>query len=207
MKSRWLIEQRLETETEPFAREALRWVLDSPECPMCNLANRREVETSVFSGEHTGAYYEQKWGWNTGTVDEHMEHHIDYDPNEAREVEGLRKEAISTLDMAEDVFARITKWLDEWEEVKDAEGINREWLAEATKLVSAGNNSLKLIGTLKKEIGVDSQLLLAGQQTQQIMGIIVDVLQNQPKLLNDMELRLAALRPPDHVVDVEWTEG
>ena len=72
--------------------------------------------------------------------------------------------------------------------------------------MSAGNNSLKLIGTLKKEIGVDSQLLLANQQTQQIMGAIVDVLRDQPSLLNDIELRLAALRPPNYT-DVEWTEG
>lgn len=206
MKSRWLIEQRLKDETEPFAREALRWVLESPECPMCNLPNRREVETSIFTGAQTHAFIEQKNGWKAGIVDEHMNHHIDYDPSEAEEVEGLRKEAITTLDMAEDVFARITRWLDEWEQKKDEEGISREWLAEATKLVSAGNNSLKLIGTLKKEIGVDSQLLLANQQTQQIMGAIVDVLRDQPSLLNDIELRLAALRPPNYT-DVEWSEG
>jgi hypothetical protein len=119
-------------------------------------------------------------------------------------VERLRDESITTLDMANDVFSRVQRWLDEWEEKKDEEeGITREWLAEATKLVNAANQSVKLIGTLKKEIGVDSQLLLAQQQVNGVMGIIVDVLRNEPSLLNQMELRLGALKAPT-VRDVEF---
>ena len=105
--------------------------------------------------------------------------------------------------MAEDVFSRIQQWLDEWEELKEQDGISREWLSEATKLVAAGNQSLKLIGTLKKEIGVDSQLMLAHQQVQGILGVVVDVLQEHPQLMNTMELRLAALKAPS-TIDAEF---
>jgi hypothetical protein len=132
-----------------------------------------------------------------------MKEHITYDAKEAQQIEEARSEAISTLDMAEDVFSRIQQWLDEWEELKEQDGISREWLSEATKLVAAGNQSLKLIGTLKKEIGVDSQLMLAHQQVQGILGVVVDVLQEHPQLMNTMELRLAALKAPS-TIDAEF---
>jgi len=206
MKSRWLIEQRLvhDMELDPISAAALRWVLESPECPLCNMANRREVELDIFTGKVTTAYIEAKHDWPTGIAEEHMGHHLDYDPTEAREMEYLRSESITTLDMASDIFGRIQKWLDEWECEKEVEGISREWITEATKLVGQANSSLKLIGQLKKEIGVDSQLLLAQQRVDGVMGIIVDVLRDKPELLNDMEIRLAALRAPTHVIDAEF---
>lgn len=207
MKSKWLIEQRLDEETDPKVIETLKWILESPECPLCNHPMSKEIELSVFTNESTPSYIEAKNGWATGVVEEHMAEHLTYDPAEAMRVERLRDESITTLDMANDVFSRVQRWLDEWEEKKDEEeGITREWLAEATKLVNAANQSVKLIGTLKKEIGVDSQLLLAQQQVNGVMGIIVDVLRNEPKLLNQMELRLSALKAPVQDVQFEVIE-
>lgn len=201
MKSKWLIEQRLAHEDEPLAIEALRWVLESPECPLCNHRQRKDLEVQVFNGNMTSAYLESKNGWEAGIVEEHMSDHIDYDPEEAMEIEQARSEAISTLDMAEDVFTRITRWLDEWESVKGRDGIDAEWLGTATRLIAQANTNIKLIGTLKKEIGVDSQMLLAQQQVTGVMGILVDVLRNDPKLLNQIELRIAAMRPATHVIE------
>ena len=207
MKSKWLVEQRLEEEEDPKVIETLKWILESPECPLCNHPMSKEIELSVFTGESTPSYIEAKNAWATGIVEEHMADHLTYDPAEAMRVEKLRDESITTLDMANDVFGRVQRWLDEWEEKKDEEdGITREWLAEATKLVNAANQSVKLIGTLKKEIGVDSQLLLAQQQVNGVMGIIVDVLRDQPRLLNQMELRLGALKAPVHDVEFEVVE-
>ena len=206
MKSKWLIEQRLTHEASPEAIEALKWVLESPECPMCNHPQVRDLEIQIFNGNMTTSYLEIKNGWPTGTVEEHMKEHMTYDPLEAKEVEETRREAITTLDMAEDVFGRINSWLDEWEAKKDAEGIDGDWLANATRLIGQANSSLKLIGTLKKEIGVDSQLLLANQQVNGVMGILVDVLRAEPHLLNQIELRVAALKAPTYIQDGEWEE-
>lgn len=201
MKSKWLIEQRLAHEEDPRCIEALRWVLESPECPMCNHRQRKDLEVQVFNGNMTTAYLESKHGWEAGIVEEHMSAHMAYDPEEAMQVEEARSEAISTLDMAEDVFMRITRWLDEWENVKGRDGIDAEWLGTATRLIAQANTNIKLIGTLKKEIGVDSQMLLAQQQVTGVMGILVDVLRNDPKLLNQIELRIAAMRPATHVIE------
>ena len=204
MKSKWLIEKRLETEENPTAIEILRWMLKSPECPLCNHAKRKEIEISVFSGDVTSVFVETKNGWATGIVEEHLSEHIDYDPAEASRVEKLRDETITTLDMAQTVFGRIDGWLEEWERQKDAEGgMSREWLAEATKLANTANQSLKLIGTLKKEIGVDSQLMLAESRVNSVLGIIVDVLRDRPELLNQMELRLSALKAPVREAEFE----
>lgn len=203
MKSKWLIEKRLEGEQDPLAIEVLRWVLESPECPLCNHPQRKDIELQVFNGNMTGAYIEAKNGWSDGIVEEHMSEHMEFDPVEAKEVEETRKETITTLDMAEDVFSRIQRWLDEWEEEKDVHGIDGEWLANATRLIGQANSSLKLIGTLKKEIGVDSQLLLAQQQVNGVMGILVDVLRAEPHLLNQIELRMATLREPTHVIEYD----
>jgi hypothetical protein len=133
-----------------------------------------------------------------------MDGHMQYDPQEALETEETRKEAITTLDMAEDIFGRITKWLDEWEREKDLNGIDGEWLATATRLIGQANNSLKLIGTLKQEIGVDSQLLLAQQQVNGVMGVLVDVLRAEPHLLNAIEMQVAALKMPTYVQEADW---
>jgi len=204
MKSRWLIEQRLAEATDPTVIETIRWVLESPECPLCNLGDRKDVELAVFTGKTTPAYIEAKHGWVSGIVEEHMTGHIDYDPTEAREMETLRSESITTLEMASDIFGRIQNWLDEWEATKDEYGISREWIAEATKLVGQANGSLKLIGQLKKEIGVDSQLMLAQSHVDSVMGVIVDVLRDRPELLNAMELRLAAIKGPSRVIEAEF---
>jgi hypothetical protein len=185
--------------------ESLRWVMEDNNCPLCAHRDRKDLEIQVFNGIITTSYLEAKYNWEAGLVEEHLSEHMQYDPAEALEVEKARSEAITTLDMAEDVFSRITKWLDEWEAKKDAEGIDGEWLSTATRLVAQANTSVKLIGTLKKEIGVDSQILLAQQQVNGVMGILVDVLRNEPKLLNDMQLRLGAMQTPATVIDDgEW---
>tara|TARA_R110000803_G_scaffold82288_2_gene148423 strand:+ start:4717 stop:5370 length:654 start_codon:yes stop_codon:yes gene_type:complete len=184
---------------------ALRWVLEDNNCPLCAHRDRKDLEVQVFNGIITTSYLEAKYNWEAGLVEQHLSKHIDYDPAEAVEVEKARSEAITTLDMANDVFSRITQWLDEWEAKKDAEGIDGEWLSTATRLVAQANTSVKLIGTLKKEIGVDSQILIAQQQVNGVMGILVDVLRNEPKLLNDMQLRLGTMQTPKTVIeDAEW---
>lgn len=194
----------MKVEEDPVALEILRWVVESPECPLCNHPQRKDFEFLVANGTQSPPYLESKHGWPDGIVEEHMKEHITYDAKEAEQVEEARSEAISTLDMAEDVFSRIQQWLDEWEELKEEQGISREWLSEATKLVAAGNQSLKLIGTLKKEIGVDSQLMLAHQQVQGILGVVVDVLQEHPQLMNTMELRLASLKAPSTTIEADF---
>ena len=205
MKSKHLIEERLRNTYDPTIIETLKWVLESPECPLCNHPNRKEMELSLFKEEMTTVFLETKMNWQNGIVEEHMSHHIDYNPLEAKEVEELRKESITTLDMANDIFGRINQWLDEWEKAKDKEGITKEWIGEATKLVGQANNSLKLIGQLKKEIGVDSQLMLAEQKVSGVMGIIVDTLRDHPQLMNQLELRLATLKaPPTHIVEADF---
>ena len=205
MKSKWLIEQRIAVEENPVAVEALLWALESPECPLCNHVQRKDIEIQIYNGNMTSSYLEAKNGWVVGIVEEHMGEHIQYEPDAAACVEMARTEAISTLDMAEDIFTRISAWLDEWEQKKDADGIDGEWLTTATRLVAQANANIKLIGTLKKEIGVDSQILLAHQQISGVMGVLVDVLRNEPHLLNMVELRLAALKPPDSVQEADWS--
>jgi len=200
-----LVEERIKYEEDPKVIQALKWVLESPECPLCNHSQKKELETQIFMGNMTPAYLDTTNGWEDGTTETHMQGHMTYDPQEAKEVEATRKEAISTLEMAENVFSRIERWLDEWEEQKDAEGINAEWIANATRLVGQANTSLKLIGTLKQEIGVDSQLLLAQQQVNGVMGILVDVLRAEPTLLNQIELRVGALKEPTYI-DTTWEE-
>jgi hypothetical protein len=204
MKSKWLIEQRLAQEEDATAIEVLKWILESPECPLCAHRDRRDLEIQVFNGGITTAYLESKYNWEIGIVEEHMTAHMDYDPEEAQDVEKARSEAITTLDMAEDVFSRITTWLDEWEAQKSKDGIDAEWLSTATRLVAQANTNIKLIGTLKKEIGVDSQMLLAHQQVNGVMGILVDVLRTEPKLLNQIEMRIGALKAPTIIEDAEW---
>ena len=76
-------------------------------------------------------------------------------------------------------------------------------MASFTKLVGQCNTSLKLVGQLKKEIGVDSQLFLADQREAATARILVDVLRGQPHLLDQVELRLAALKTPTHVIEYD----
>ena len=57
-----------------------------------------------------------------------------------------------------------------------------------------------MIGQLKKEIGVDSQLLLADQKVNTMMNILVDVLKAEPIYLDQIQLRLATLQAPTNTI-------
>jgi hypothetical protein len=207
MRTRREIEQRLAGENNALTIETLRWVLDTPTCPMCGIANRRDLEVGVHTDEITVAYLEEKYSWPVGTVMTHMDEHVDYDPEEAKHMEKMRYESINTLDAAQDIVSRLLGWLDELEAVKDSEGgITSEWVTDAAKLVAQANTSLRLVGQLKKEIGVDSQLLLAQKQMDNVMGVLVNTLKDQPQLLDQIEMRVAALKPPTHVVDIDWED-
>lgn len=207
MRKRRDIEERLAREGNALTIETLRWVLDTPNCPMCGIANRRDLEVGIHTDEVTVAYLEEKYSWPVGTVMTHMDEHVDYDPEEAKHMEKMRYESINTLDAAQDIVQRLLGWLDELEAVKDSEGgITSEWVADAAKLVAQANTSLRLVGQLKKEIGVDSQLLLAQKQMDNVMGVLVNTLQDQPQLLDQIEMRVAALKPPSHVIDIDWED-
>ena len=135
----------------------------------------------------------------------HMDNHINYDLEEATHIESARSQSIDTLDAAEDIVNRIRGYLDELEEQKDITGMTSEFVTDAAKLISQANSSLKLIGQLKKEIGVDSQLLLAHAQMQDMSRLLVDVLGQHPELLDQVELRMAALKEPINVTDANFT--
>ncbi len=196
MRSKIEIQRRLATENDAFAIEVLRWVM-SGGCEMCDHKDRKELEKQVFNEEVTPSYLEAKNNWPDGTVMNHMDAHLDYDPKEAKHIEEARTQSISTLDAAEDIVNRITAYLDELEELKEAQGgISSEFVADASRLIAQANASLKLVGTLKREIGVDSQLLLANTQLNQVSRILVDVLADQPKLLDDVERKINLLSTP-----------
>lgn len=165
-------------------------------CPVCHLANRREIEIKLHRGEITGSFLENKYQWNIGTVGKHMDEHLSYDPMEANRIEQMRDESISTLNVAENLVQRLVTWMDELEDRKDEEGLTTELIGDATKLFSQAQGFLKLIGQLKKEIGIDSQLLLADQKVDRMMHILVDVLHNEPLYLDQIQLRLASLQAP-----------
>ena len=203
MKTRLEIQQRLKNENDMFVMEVLRWVLDGG-CPMCDHKNRKEYEKEIMNDETSPDYLETKHNWPEGTVVRHMESHVEYDPDEAAHIEEARKQTINTLDAAEDIVVRVQNYLDELEERKEAHGgITSEFVADAARLIGQANSSLKLVGQLKKEIGVDSQILLAQAQMNNMSNILVDVLRQHPELLDDIELRLAALKAPT-VVDVDY---
>jgi hypothetical protein len=174
-------------------------------CPFCEMEprSRRSLEMRLHRSEITNAHVEEKQGWDVGTVSRHMGDHIDYTPEEASLVEDMRTESIDTLNTAESLLQRMMGWLDELEHQKDTEGITPELVASFTKLVGQCNASLKLVGQLKKEIGVDSQLFLADQREAATARILVDVLRGQPHLLDQVELRLAALKTPTYVVEYD----
>ena len=204
MKSRWLIEQRLENEGDPVFRAALEWVLVSPECPLCNHPDRRNIEMKIHRDEMTASFIESKHRWPLGLVQEHLDHHVDFNPAEAMQIEAMREDSISTLNVAEDLVQRLVSWLDELEVRKINDGLTSEWIADATKLLGQGQGFLKLVGQLKKEIGVDSQLLLADRKVEHVMGVLVDVLRHEPHYLDQIQLQLAALKPPKQVVDADF---
>ena len=201
MRTKTEIQQRLAVENDAFAIEVLRWVLAGG-CEMCEHRDRKELEKQVFNEEASPSYLEAKYNWPTGTVMNHMDNHMEYDPKEARHIEEARSQSINTLDSAEDIVIRIRNYLDELEERKEAEGgISSEFVADASRLIAQANTSLKLVGQLKKEIGVDSQLLLASAQINDVSRILVEPLADQPALLDSVERKLNALSAP---IDVDY---
>jgi len=80
--------------------------------------------------------------------------------------------------------------------------LETEWIGDATRLTNQLGQMLKLVGTLKKEIGVDSQLMLANRQMEDVMMVLVDTLKDHPNLLNDLEFRLNTLKSP--TVDTKY---
>lgn len=204
MRTKREIELRLHNENDAFVIEVLRWVLEGS-CDFCEHKNRKEMELEVHTGDSSPAYLEGKYNWADGTVMHHMDYHMEYDPSEAKHVEEARSQSINTLDAAEDIVIRIQSYLDELEIRKEEEGgITSEFVADATRLIGQANSSLKLVGQLKKEIGVDSQLLLAQLQMSDISRILVDVLGHDHLLLDNVERKLNALSAP--VIDVDYKE-
>jgi len=196
MRSQREIQTRLASENDAFAIEVLRWVLAGG-CEVCDHRDRREMEMRVYSGDVSPSYLEAKYNWPDGTMMNHMDNHLEYDPKEARHVEEARSQSINTLDSAQDIVIRIRNYLDELEARKEAEGgITSEFVTDASRLIAQANASLKLVGTLKREIGVDSQLLLAHNQLNQVSRVLVEVLADQPKLLDDVERKLNTLSQP-----------
>lgn len=208
MKSKREIEERIQylmqVSDDRSSVIQLRWVLEESDCPMCVHDSCSVFETELHSGAITPAFLEQKMGWPTGTVDRHMKEHTDYNTQKADEMESMRSESINTLGTAEDLMLRMVGWLDDLEERREIEGITSEWIADATKLTAQCHTGLKLIGQLKKEIGVDSQLLLADRKMDAIMGVLVETLRDQPKLLDAIGFRLASLKPPSSVIDADF---
>ncbi len=201
MRSKIEIQRRLATENDAFAIEVLRWVM-SGGCEMCDHKDRKELEKQVFNEEVTPSYLEAKYNWPDGTVMNHMDSHMEYDPTEAMHMEQARSQSINTLDSAEDIVIRIRNYLDELEARKEAEGgITSEFVTDASRLIAQANASLKLVGQLKKEIGVDSQLLLVNNQLSDVSRILVETLADQPKLLDDVERKLNLLTTP---IDVDY---
>jgi len=185
--------------------EELQWVLESnTDCPLCSHPQRSMIENQINNETTTISFIEQKMNWPIGSVIEHMDNHIEYDAVIGGAMEAMRKETINTLNTAENLLQRMNLWLDEWEEKKDIEGISEEWVVTATRLASECNKGLKLVGTLKKEIGVDSQLLLAQRKVDAVMGILVETLQHEPKLLDTIELQISALKEPTYIQDTDY---
>jgi len=169
---------------------------------VCEHKDKRGIEMDIYKGEVSSSYLEAKYNWPDGHVMNHMDAHLDYDPREAQHIEAGRSQSINTLDTAENIVNRIRVYLDELEEQKEAQGgITSEFVTDAARLIGQANISLKLVGTLKKEIGVDSQLLLAHAQLNEVSRVLVEVLSEQPKLLDDVERKLNMLSTP---IDVEY---
>ena len=159
MKTEAEVRKRLEREDDWAA--ALRWVLEPSPCPMCNLSDRRDMEVRIHRGDVTPSFVEAKNQWPMGTVMNHMDVHVTYDPTEAAYLEEARSETINTLNVTEGIVQRLVEWIDDLEERRDSEGMSDEVIASLTKLTAQALNALKLAGQLKREIGVDNQLLLA----------------------------------------------
>ena len=118
-------------------------------------------------------------------------------------IEAMRQESISTLNLAENTALKINGWIDELEGQRFDGVIDTDWITDAVKLTGQLNGMLRLVGQLKKEIGVDSQLMLAQQKMDGVMGVLVETLRHEPKLLDQIELRFAGLKQPSHVIEIE----
>tara|TARA_R110001592_G_scaffold104354_3_gene293692 strand:+ start:1677 stop:2309 length:633 start_codon:yes stop_codon:yes gene_type:complete len=196
-----------ETDDEVVER-TLAWVLEATDnnCPMCSNPAHRTWEVKLMTGQMTTMALETSNNWPSGTIQDHMDNHRRYDHAEAAVMEQARNDSISTLSVAEGIAQKLIIWIEELEVRKDDEGITSEWVADAARLTNQANQSLRLIGQLKKEIGVDSQLLLAQNRVDSIMGVLVHVLGDKPDLLDMVELQLAALKEPTHIIDVDESE-
>jgi hypothetical protein len=205
MKTRRQIEKYLmeyDGEENDF-HEGLRWVLaDSNDCALCNAPNRVAFEVKLHRGEITPSFLETKYHWLPGSVNVHLEEHLEYDPVRAGLIEAMRQESISTLNLAENAALKINGWIDELEGQRYDGVIDTDWITDAVKLTGQLNGMLRLVGQLKKEIGVDSQLMLAQQKMDGVMNILVETLRHEPGLLDQIELRFAALKQPSHVIDI-----
>lgn len=204
MKTRRQIEQRLATETNDGVAEGLLWVLESPDCALCKHRDKVEIEIKLHRGETTSSFLEQKMGWLPGSVNVHMEDHLQYDPVRAGLIEAMRQESISTLNLAENAAQKINGWIEELEGQRFGGVIDTDWITDAVKLTGQLNGMLRLVGQLKKEIGVDSQLLLAQQKMDSVMGVLVESLKDQPAILDNIQLRLATLKQPNHIQDADF---
>ena len=201
MRSAREIQQRLHGENDAFAIEVLRWVLEGG-CPMCDHKSKKDYELGIMNEEFSATFLEVRHNWNEGTVMNHMDNHIEFDALEAKNMENDRQQTISTLDAAEDIVIRIQNYLNELEVQKEAAGgISSEFVTDAAKLIGQANSSLKLVGQLKKEIGVDSQLMLAQAQVNDMSRILIDVLGSHPQLLDQVELKMALLKEPSVIID------
>jgi hypothetical protein len=207
MKTRARIEERLIQTDDELEAAVLQWVLESPDCALCAHPDRVSLEIKIHRGETVSSFLEDKYGWLPGSVNTHMEDHLEYDPVRAGLIEAMRQESISTLNLAESAALKINSWIEELESNRYGTEMDTEWIANATRLTSQLGGMLKLVGTLKKEIGVDSQLLLAQQKMDSVMHILVDSLRDNPGLLDQIQLRFAALQQPRNtVVDADFEE-
>ena len=202
MKTRRHIEVRLSESQDDTEIEVLKWVLKSPDCALCQSPSRVELEMKIHRGEVTAVFLEQKYGWLPGSVNVHLTDHEDYDPVKAGLIEAMRQDTINTLNLAENTAQKIADWLTEFEAQRSPEYIDTDFIADATRLTAQLGGYLKLAGALKKEIGTDSQLLLAQRQLDEVMYILVDTLKAQPELLDQIEFRVSSLKSP--VVDAKY---
>ena len=204
MKTQRQIEERLMMETNDDMVSALQWVLEAPDCPMCSHRDRVEMEIKLHRGEITSPFLEQKMGWLPGSVNVHLQDHLEYDPVRAGLIEAMRQESISTLNLAENAAQKINGWIEELEGQRYDGVIDTDWITDAVKLTGQLNGMLRLVGQLKKEIGIDSQLLLAQAKMDSVMGVLVESLKDQPAILDNIQLRLATLKQPTNIQDADF---
>jgi len=205
MRSLREIERRLTEETNDGVVEGLLWVIEDTGCPFCSHPQRTEIEKRYQNGESTALFLETKLRWPLGTVIRHMTDHLGADPEQEAHVEQMRLESINTLNTAETMAQRVVGWVDEWEEQKDMNGMDAEWVAMATRLVGELKGCLKLVGQLKKEIGVESQILLLQGRQDHIMRVLVANLIDHPNVLDKIQSEMMMIEAP--VIDVDFEES